>query len=310
MNKQRIHLDPKLDIVFKALFGKPDNGDMLISLLNGMLELPAELSITGVQILSPLSDLDVSDDKLIVLDLLVSDARGHRYGIEMQCRNHKAFPERMLYYAARRYSEQLKSSKPYTTLKPLVLLVFTDFLLFPARENFRERFELRGRDHGELFSEHLSVLLVELPKFRKTTEQGLSLGEKWALFLKEGTNMQSRIEDAAWLTPALRKAIEELERMEGEETMRELYEARMRQLQVMATELEDSYEQGIEKGLEKGIEQGIEKGIEKGIEQGAWQAAHDLALRLLEEDESIERVARLTGLPKEELIGLRSSKTP
>ena len=275
-------LDPKVDVVFKALFGQPGNMDLVADLLNGLLELPQSERIVSVELLPSLGEVEATDEKLTILDLYVEDARGRRYAVEMQCRNHKAFAERMLYYAARRYTRRLHSAEAYSALRPLVLVVITDFVLFPQFEGWRERFELRGRGSGVVFSPHLAIVLVELPKFHKSAAEASSLGELWTAFLKEGTKMGTDILSAPWTTPALRKAIEELKRLEGNEQMRELYEARLDQVRVLATELQSSYEEGEE------------------------HATRTLARRLLEEGEPPERVARLTGLALEVVRSLRA----
>lgn len=289
--KATTRLDPKVDIVFRAIFGKPGNADILMSLLNGILDLSGDDRITEVQVLNPLSDIESTDDKSFVMDLFVQDASGHRYGVEMQCRNHKAFPERMLYYATRRYAEQVGTAAAYTTLKPLVLVVFTDFDLFPRVASWRERFELRGGASDVVFSRHLSIVVVELPKFRKAIAEVSNPGETWVMFLKEGTKMEPDMTNAPWSTPELRKAVEELKRMEGDQSMREVFHARLDQLRVLATEYQDHYEQGLEKGLEKGRS----------------LARRELARELLAEGESVERVARLTGLSVEELQAIPQS---
>ena len=56
--------------------------------------------------------------------------------------------------------------------------------------------------------------------------------------------MGTDILSAPWATPALRKAVEELRRLEGNEQMRDLYKARLDQVRVLATELESSFEEG------------------------------------------------------------------
>jgi predicted transposase/invertase (TIGR01784 family) len=273
-------LDPKVDVVFKALFGQPSNMDLVADLLNGLLELPQSERIVSVELLPPLSELEVTEEKLTILDLFVEDARGRRYAVEMQCRNHKAFAERMLYYAARRYTRRLHSAEAYTALRPLVLVVITDFVLFEPLESWRERFELRGQSSAVVFSRHLSIVLVELPKFHKSAAEAASLGELWTAFLKEGTKMGTDILSAPWVTPALRKAIEELRRLEGNEQMRELYEARLDQVRVLATELEGSYEEGSE------------------------ERAQEIAQRLLAKGLPPEEVATLTGLSLEVIQSL------
>jgi predicted transposase/invertase (TIGR01784 family) len=91
--------------------------------------------------------------------------------------------------------------------------------------------------------------------------------------------MGTETRDKPWLTPELRKAIEELERLEGDRQMRELVEARRRQVQLQATLLRGSSEEGRE------------------------ATEREIARRLLAEGLPPERVASLTGL---ELDVLRS----
>jgi predicted transposase/invertase (TIGR01784 family) len=286
---QASFLDPKLDVVFKALFGREQSAPLLVGLLNAMLELPEAERIESVQLLSPLLERESIEEKLAVLDVSVKDVRGRRYAVEMQCRSHPEFTERMLYYATRRYSEQLGQAEEYASLRPLVLVVITDFVLIPELEGWLERFELRARSRPDvLFSPHLSVVLAQLPKLRKSASEAQAPAEQWAVFLKEGTKMATETKDRPWLTPELRQAIEELERLEGDPKMRALYEARQREVRLQATLLRASYEEG----------------REEGREEGSAQATRALARRLLQEGEPPERVARLTGLPPADLRSL------
>jgi predicted transposase/invertase (TIGR01784 family) len=281
-------LNPKVDVVFKALFGQPGNMDLVADLLNGLLELEESERIVSVELLPSLGELETTEEKLTILDLYVEDARGRRYGVEMQCRNHKAFAERMLYYAAKRYTRRLRSAEAYPALRPLVLVVITDFVLFEQLELWRERFELRGQGRAVLFSPHLAIVLVQLPRFHKTAAEASSLGELWTSFLKEGTQMGTDILSAPWATPALRKAVEELRRLEGDEQMRELYEARLDQVRVLATELESSFEEGRDEGRNEGRNEGRGEGRD--------EAAREIARRLLARGQSPEDVASITGL--------------
>jgi predicted transposase/invertase (TIGR01784 family) len=277
-------LNPKVDVVFKALFGQPGNMDLVADLLNGLLELPETERILSVELLPALSELEGAEDKLTILDLFVEDARGRRYAVEMQCRNHMAFAERMLYYAAKRYTRRLGRSEDYSALQPLVLVVITDFILLGPFEGWRDRFELRSQQSERVFSRHLSIVLVELPKFHKSAAEASNLGELWTSFLKEGTKMGTDMLSAPWATPALRKAVEELERLEGNEQLRELYEARLDQVRVRATELKSSWEEGRQEGREEGRQEGQER------------AAKEIARRLLAKGQTPDEVASLTGL--------------
>ena len=297
-------LDPKLDVVFRALFANPHNTDMLISLLNDILDLTGDDLIETVELLPSQGQQRSLDDKDIMLDLLVRDGRGRRYAVEMQMRNHRAFPERIVYYTARGFIEQLRISEPYDVLRPLVQIVFTDFVLFPAVLDWRERFRLRGDSSDQVFSDLLSIVLVQLPLLRARPSAGLTPAEQWGVFLKEGTRMRTQTADQPWMRPILRKALDELERLGADPDTRALYNARLDAVRVMATELRGSYQEGLDEGLEQGRELGLEQGIEQGIEQGAAEATRALARRLLADGDSVERVARITGLPLETVQAL------
>ena len=78
----RSSLDPKLDIVFKLLFGEERNRALLVSLLNAVLT--PSVPIDTVTLLHPEPARESADDKGIVLDLRVALHTGEQVDIEMQ----------------------------------------------------------------------------------------------------------------------------------------------------------------------------------------------------------------------------------
>src|SRR5947209_7770186 len=99
-------IDPKVDFAFKKVFGSESNVDLLQSLLEAVLDLPAG-SLPSIEITNPFNDRDTADDKLSILDIKARDSKQRWYNIEMQCIAHEALRERVLYYWARVYSQQL-----------------------------------------------------------------------------------------------------------------------------------------------------------------------------------------------------------
>ena len=73
---------------------------------------------------------------------------------------------------------------------------------------------------------------------------------------------------------------------------------------------EEGRKEGIEKGHKQGIRQGIKQGIERGKEQGKEQEKDQVALNMLKNGESEEKVALYTGLSLEkiELLQKRDDK--
>lgn len=68
---------------------------------------------------------------------------------------------------------------------------------------------------------------------------------------------------------------------------------------------EEGLKEGFARGLKQGTEQGIKKGIEQGIEQGTEQGTEQVALNMLKDGESIEKIAHYTRLPEEKILSLR-----
>jgi predicted transposase/invertase (TIGR01784 family) len=64
-------LDPKVDVVFKQIFGTEQNKDILISFLNAVFALPEEKQIKTVEILNPYLEQEYIDDSYGILDIKV-----------------------------------------------------------------------------------------------------------------------------------------------------------------------------------------------------------------------------------------------
>ena len=79
---RRRTLDPKLDVVFKMLFGDPRHQRLLVSLLEAVMQ-PAT-PITEVTVLNPGLPKDLAGDKDVELDVRVREGSGRQYDVEMQ----------------------------------------------------------------------------------------------------------------------------------------------------------------------------------------------------------------------------------
>ncbi|NMA62822.1 MAG: Rpn family recombination-promoting nuclease/putative transposase, partial [Syntrophomonadaceae bacterium] len=77
-------LDPKVDVVFKQIFGAEENKHILISLLNAVLGWTGEQQITAVQILNPYLEQEYIDDSYGILDIKVQLGSGELVDVEMQ----------------------------------------------------------------------------------------------------------------------------------------------------------------------------------------------------------------------------------
>jgi len=67
-------LNPRVDLVFKKLFGNEEHTDLLISLVNSIVS--AEDQIVRIEIKNPYNEKSFSRDKLSVLDIKAQDEKG------------------------------------------------------------------------------------------------------------------------------------------------------------------------------------------------------------------------------------------
>ncbi len=104
-------VNPKIDLVFKKLFGVDKNKDLLLSLINSMLS--EEDKMTSITLKNPYNVPDYLDGKLSILDIKAEDEKGKRYNIEMQIVGHDDYGRRTLFYLSKAFVEQLDASGKY-----------------------------------------------------------------------------------------------------------------------------------------------------------------------------------------------------
>ncbi len=160
LERQR-RLVPTNDYVFKRLFSyRPA---LLIDLINAICG--DRLRVTSLNVTNPHILPEEINGKEIVLDILAVDQYGRAFNIEMQVRNHRDWPARMLYYAASALTGQLKVGQDYGKLKPVIGIHLLDFDLFNDTTLAHWHFDLRDpRRPEQRLTDALQLELIELPK--------------------------------------------------------------------------------------------------------------------------------------------------
>jgi predicted transposase/invertase (TIGR01784 family) len=102
---------PKLDLVFKKIFGDANNRDLLVDFIASVLDVPVE-SITSVEAIDNEVVPESIDKKFCRLDLLLR-IDDELINIEIQVNNYHDYKERTLFYWSRVYSDQLKAGDGY-----------------------------------------------------------------------------------------------------------------------------------------------------------------------------------------------------
>lgn len=105
--------------------------------------------------------------------------------------------------------------------------------------------------------------------------------------------VQRDLLDAPWVAPEVKQAVLELERLQADQRVRDLYEARQEKQWLERTLIAGARMEG--------VEEGFEKGVEKGVEKGRVESTRALAQRMLHAGLPIEQVMAITELSRDEV---------
>ncbi len=191
----------------------------------------------------------IPDDKLAILDLRAKIGNEIDVNIEVQLVDYHQLPERILFYWARRYGEQLKAGENYSKLKKTIAIMLIDYEI-PELKEFKDshtQWYLRERRNVNIMLfKNMEIHIVEMPKilkYRKETEEGLS---NWVEFL---LNPDSEVvKMSAKKDKELQDAYEKLETISGDEELRRLAELRMKYIWDQNTGLREERRIGLEEG--------------------------------------------------------------
>ena len=220
-----LDIDPKVDYAFKRVYGREENCDVLESILEAVLAGTEFGTITDLEILNPFNERDTADDKLSIVDVRARQKSGELFNVDMQLLAFKAMPQRLLYYWAVSYAEQLGKGNDYSALKPTIVICFADYDVFPGRSGYHSRFQLVDPDGRELCSA-LEIHILELPKFPADPNSVVTPLDQWLFFLRGADRIDPEHVPTCLTLPAIHKAIEELNMISQSEADHQQYLSR------------------------------------------------------------------------------------
>ena len=181
------HVDVFLDVSFKRLFDPEKQKTRLLSFLNSML--PDDEQVVEVEPLPNEAIGTRNDDRLSVLDLAVKTERGRRFLLEIQLAWQLHFYKRMLWYASRLISNELKGIRNWDyDILPVMVIGIVDFELEPGRKVCR--YSLREEATGNEFPDRALVIqLVQLPAFRREPQPHANALEEWLYLTQNPTDV-------------------------------------------------------------------------------------------------------------------------
>ena len=260
----------KNDYTFKRVFGYTGNEEITKGLLNAILrEKVTEVSLNCNTIL----ERDLYDDKLGILDIRAKVNNAVDINIEMQLVDEKNIEKRIIFYLSKMYTQNLKKSHNYEELNKCISILFIDFELEKLKEipKYLTKWNIREETYGKIIlTDVLELYIIDLSKIEKYSEN--TLLDTWVKLISnsEEFNMENADE-------SIKKAKEVLDEISEDE--HEQYLAHLREKYIFER-------------------QGIE---EAGFDKGVKASKIEFAKKMKEDNESIEKIIRYTGLTKEEI---------
>ena len=163
-------ISPKIDCVFKDIFGVKENSDILADFLNSIVDFQSG-ELKQIYFQNPEISKENADDKGSILDIRVRTAENTEIDIEIQLAYQKDMQERSLYYWAKLFSGQIKSGNRYRELPRTICINILDFNLLTTR-NYHTSFGLRERKENFFLTKKLQIDFLELKKAERAVDQG------------------------------------------------------------------------------------------------------------------------------------------
>jgi predicted transposase/invertase (TIGR01784 family) len=281
-------LNPRVDIVFKKLFGVEENKDLLISLINSIVSKEDE--VEDIELLTPYNPRSFKSDKLSILDIKAKRRKdGVRYSIEIQVNDEADYDKRALYYWGKLYTEQLEKGYQYDKLNKSIAIHILHFTSIVRNSNYHNVFRIRDDKEKKAYFEDLELHTIELNKFGSENDQDISsildkvktVLDIWTAFLSKYELLDAKKLPKKLDTKEVRKAMEIVDVMNLTKIERDAYEGRLKWLRAEASALKKKFEEGVDAGIEKGIEKVVKN--------------------MLNENFDIEAISKSTGLSVEEI---------
>ena len=200
LSMTRLEYTFKTDTLFKMLFVK--NPDLLKQLVCDLLKIPIN-SISQFEITNPEMPPEAMGEKFCRLDIYMI-VGGQHVTLEIQVRDEKDYPDRVLFQWARAYSNSLESGGDYKNLPRTVIISIIDFLLLDCTEFHSEFRPLEVSRHEEL-TDKMSLHFFELKKLSDDINANNMLQLWLALFKAETQEELDKIK--ALEVAAMEKAI-------------------------------------------------------------------------------------------------------
>ena len=243
-------MSPKIDFVFKLIFGDEKNKDLLIAFLSAVLGVPVE-DFEGIEIINSELLREFAEDKKGILDVRAKTKQGKQIDIEIQILPTEFMPERTMFYWSKMYTSQVKPGDTYSKLKKCITINIVDFKCTPLQKLYSS-YHLTEDVTGYRLTDILEVHFLEIIKLADSNIQRNENDPivEWMEFLD--AKSKGVIEMLAEKNKDIKKAYDLLQIISKDEKARMLYDAREAELRDQLMRIETAENRGKAEGKAEG----------------------------------------------------------
>lgn len=297
-------LPPSDDRVFKLLLTSPDSKPVLIDLISAIIGQ----KVSNVEVRNNEVPPEDTGEKAERLDVNCVTDDGSQVDLEMQASrieevsdgNHQNLKGKSIYYLCDLHSSQsAKGKRRYDKLARTYQVTFCSYTVFPERVDYLNTYKLCNVQDGELLSDAIQIVYVELSKLKEIIKKSVSDMtdmEKWAVFFQYASEPTERatVNKVIESKEALQMAGDLLMSISKDERERAVFRSRR------------MYQTDLASNLATAEDRGERRGIEIGERRGAQNRSIEIARRMLHAGETVEKTVLYSGLTAEEVEALKN----
>ena len=281
------YINPYTDYGFKYLFGTEPNKDITLELVNALLQ--------GKEVIKSLTLLpaeqlgDTEEDRRSVFDVYCENEKGDKIIIEMQKADQPWFKDRSVYYSSFPIRSQGEKGKWLFGLKAVYTIGILNFVFDDDKDDteyYHHIVLLMDVEKKEVFYDKLTYIYLEMPKFKKTEDELVTMADKWLYALKYLPELLERPKALQERIFSKFFEVAEVAALSKEEYAKYWESEKIFYDNVGAFMAAEA----------KGLAKGLARGRVEGRAEGEQSKAIDTARRMKTDGMSVASIAKYTGL--------------